>query len=173
MEAPTQRIVLEDPFYATFYNENLYLVDDSFKEAQAETITQLGEANTQLEEAIPVVPDLQQPLLVLVYFQDSGSALASSKGFLSKILAAVGHNTANTDTVVMNKLGNITAKEIIDQSPAKRVIGFGVDKSNLDKSGIRKYDGKDIIIARPLEQLPSNNAHKKELWLLLKQVFKM
>lgn len=165
------KIAIDDSTLPFFITEELYVVERQFKKEKIETEQQL--TSNEADESNAVLPSLVKQLLIIVRFHDEEQNISSFKVFLTKLLAASGYKLASIDLVVMNKFKEIKAKTIINHSAADFVMTFGVDLKNPENFSLRQFNGKHIIIAAPLELLPSSRERKSKLWSLMKEMFRL
>lgn len=165
------KIVNTDSFLPYFIDEEFYVVDQNFKDTEKVTEVQLG--SVEDDESNAKLPLMVQRLLVILRFQEDHTKAAQFKVFLTKLLAAAGFKLDRTDVVVMNKYKDTKAKTIINQSECEFVMAFGVDVKNPDAFSLRMYNGKQVLIASPIELLQTDRAKKTKLWSLMKDMFKL
>lgn len=165
------KIAIDNSTLPFFITEELYVVERQFKEKKIETEDQL--TSQEDDESNAVLPALDQKLLVIVRFHDPNQQIGPFKVFLTKLLAASGYKLSSVDVVVMNKFKEIKAKTIINHSSADFVMTFGVDLRNPENFSLRQFNGKQVIIAAPLELLPSSRDRKSKLWSLMKEMFRL
>jgi len=150
-------------------DEELYIVEEKFKQQITESNAQL--ASVEEDSSNVALPNLVKNLLVIVRFHSENESIASYKTFISKLLAAAGHKLSNVDLVIMNKYKDVKAKTIIENSASKYVMAFGVDVKNPENFQLRQFSGRQLIIAAPLEHLPTSKPKKAKLWSLMKDMF--
>lgn len=165
------RFAVEDAFYPNFITEELYVVDEGFKQKQDEKQETLG--NQTIEEPNTVVPALNCPNLVMVKFHEPGKAISQYKGFLLKIMAAVRATPNSIDFIDLNRLDGLNPRIIMSKSKATRIITFGVDPKNPDSFKLLKHNGRDVLVACKLEGLTDNKQKKGKLWSLLKSMYQI
>jgi len=163
------KIVNTDSFLPLFIDDEFYVVESQFKEIEKTTEVELGSQEEDVSNA--ALPLMTHKLLVILRFQSPESKVAQYKVFLSKLLAAAGYRLEKTDVVVLNKFKDTKAKTIINQSQAEFVMAFGVDIKNPENFNLRAYNGKQVLIASPLELLPNDRSKKTRLWNLMKEMF--
>lgn len=166
------KINLSDSFLPHFLDEELFLVEREFKKSKEKTIERL-EITQQENVGEGIIPTLTKELLVIVRFHADDAQMAQHKTLLNKLLAAVGYRVNRVDLIDMSKMKGLRPRTIIDKSPADRVITFGVDLKNPENFDLRNYNGKKVLISCPLEFLEGSKKRKNQLWLLLKEMFKI
>lgn len=165
------KIIISHNYLPYFIDEELYIVEENFKNKVIETQQNL--TSVDVETSNVLLPNLVNNLLLIVRFENDQVQLATYRSFLSKILAAAGRNMKDTDVVVMNKFKDIKAKTIIERSTANFVIAFGVDLQNPENFQLRHFNGKKILISARLELLLDDIERKAKLWNLMKEMFKL
>jgi len=165
------KIVVSNDYLPYFIDEELYIVEENFKEKVIETERHL--ASVEVDTSIVSLPNLVNNLLVIIRFENDSEPIANYKIFLSKLLAAAGQNIKTTDVVVMNKFKEIKAKTIIERSAANNVIAFGVDVQNPENFQLRHFNGKKILISSRIELLPESKPRKSKLWNLMKEMLNL
>ena len=109
-----KKIVVSNDYLPYFIDEELYIVEENFKEKVIETERHL--ASVEVDTSNVSLPNLVNNLLVIIRFENETEQISNYKIFLSKLLAAAGQNIKTTDIVVMNKFKEIKAKTIIERS---------------------------------------------------------
>ena len=165
------KIVIQDNYLPLFLDEEIYVVDRSFKAEVKKTTESLNSIDEDKSSA--ALPKMLSTHLILIKYTEEESTLAKHKAFLNKLLAACNLELGKSDVVVLNKYEGLKARTVIELSPARFVIAFGLDQKNTHQSVLRTYQSKHLIIAPSLEILPQDRSLKGELWTLMKSLFKL
>lgn len=165
------KVLVQNHYLPYLIDEEIFIVEETFKQQVVESKAEL----TSIEEdsSNVALPNLIKDLLVIVRFHNKNEQITSYKTFLSKLLAAAGYRLQNVDVLIMNKYEDLKARTVIENSNAKFVMAFGVDVKNPENFILRQFSGKQLIIAAPLEDLPSSKPKKSKLWGLMKDMFKL
>lgn len=152
-------------------DDELYVIDEGFKRTQDETRLKLNSVGEDTSNH--PLPSLVNDILMLIRFQDDTSQMNTYKAFLARIMGAAGKDIKKIDTVVMNKLKDMKAKTVIENSLASSVLTFGIDSENPNNIELRHFQGKRIIICSPVELVYSDKERKIKLWQLMKELFNL
>ena len=163
------KILVSDHFITYFVDEELYIVEEKFKQQVTESKVPL--ASVEEDSSNVSLPNLVNHVLIIIRFHTEHDSISTYKTFLSKLLAAAGHKLNDVDFVIMNKYKEVKAKTIIENSSARYVMAFGVDIKNPENFQLWQFSDKQLIIAASLEQLPNSKPKKAKPWSLMKELF--
>lgn len=136
-----------------------------------EVLFKLKDKDTAIAESLPVVslqPVLKENLVLIKEVNESNRVL------LNKILASVNLTPQNTIVITETKTEEYDFSVL---TKTRNIINFGTGVPHKDLScqeyyRIEKINGKNVLLAHPIEKIEANQENeKKKLWEALKSMF--
>ena len=167
--------VLEEAFFADFFNEGLYLLkDDKTKAVFSEPKPVLTQVQEPIHEELTLQGVPLSDTLVLVFYPGKKDIPAPEKEFLTKILGAIKLNFKDIAWLNVSSTYSLNWN-VFKALPATKIIAFdppvGLLPETIELHTLTNLDNKQVFITEDLAKVDAIREFKTKLWEALQKMY--